>query len=330
MSLPPDSLTSRNSTEIPLDRDAPGKRRIGPRHYLRLIGVVLFIYILWRMDLGKVFEAVERLADPRISLAVALLLLHFFIRTFRWKIIVSSFGVRQVWGRTIREMGRAYFFGAITPARLGEAVRFQDIYRKSRSLATGAFSLVLEKGLDLLVISLIISLYSLWRGWGILFGIGTLSFALTLSLSIMIFYFPKGIRWLEETIRHRLPIGGGAGGAFRAPSPGGVCASAGLTFATWGLYAAIIHFMSGLLGIISTGFLDTLFIVCGASLSAAVPLTVAGLGIREMVVIEFGRSQEMPAELSVALSLLFLFVYMVNMILGSLFMLAEIVSDKSE
>ena len=110
---------------------------------------------------------------------------------------------------------------------------------------------------------------------------------------------------------------------FETPRLNGIMLSGLLTFCTWGLYAVIMDSMAGNIGVTNISFMGILFIVCGASLSSAVPFTIAGLGIREMVLIEFGRTQQMSVELSVAFSFLFLFVYLVNMILGGLFMLSR-------
>jgi len=319
-----------NSTRVTLIRPAHWIKRRWSHHYLKIIGIILFVYILWGLDFEKIFEAVRRLADWKICITVALIILHFFIRTVRWKVIIASFGINQRWSKTIIEMGRAYFFGSITPARIGEAVRFQDIYKKSRSLGIGAFSLIFEKLLDLLIISLIISFCAFLYGWQVLALIGSISFIVVITVVTWIFFSQDSIRWLEKKANDLFKINLEMGEKFEIPRLDGILASGLLTFCTWGLYAVIIGSMASTIGISNINFLGILFVVCGASLSSAIPLTIAGLGIREMVIIEFGKSQQMSVELSVAFSFLFLFVYAVNMILGSLFMLTTVFLNKSE
>ena len=78
-----------------------------------LVSVGALVFLLWKVDLGKILGELRR-ADLRyLVLAFLLFILGVVIRTYRWQILVRSLDPRIPFGRLLR----LYFAGHIEQCR---------------------------------------------------------------------------------------------------------------------------------------------------------------------------------------------------------------------
>lgn len=95
------------------------------RKLLPILGILLFLYILSRVDLAGVLRTLKS-ADPRFLLA-ALAVNYFTLlhRGFKWNLLLESVGLRASLRETVSASLLGLFAAAITPGRLGNFMRYK-------------------------------------------------------------------------------------------------------------------------------------------------------------------------------------------------------------
>ncbi len=286
------------------------------RKTLRLLGLILFAYILTQVDVGKVV-AVYRDSDL-VPLALVVLLFYptIWFRSLRWQRLLPKSGARLTQKQLFRSYLASYFAGTITPGRVGELSRVGYLRAHDVPIWESAFSTVADRALDIAALGLLammgaIVLLDGWSPWVLTFGtaIGCVTIALT---------WRRGIERVPALIRRLLPQRWGE----RLHDPANalvqglgnnraiVGSAVGWTALSWGLVCIQVLLMAGALHIEA----DAAQLVGAYSLAAvvgALPITVAGVGTRDAaLVITFGLAG-LPAETAIAFSsgVLLLYVF---------------------
>ena len=120
--------------------------------YLRLIGILLFIYILWSVDWPKIWSLVERIDILKLAGAMIVTSTMVLIKAWRWWYLMSMQNVRATFKDAVKIYFSAQYFGILTPARVGELLKI--FYLKEYGLATksvGLSSVLIDRLFDILV-----------------------------------------------------------------------------------------------------------------------------------------------------------------------------------
>lgn len=159
---------------------------------LRLTGIVLFIFILTRIDLREMWEHLIT-ANAGLFLAGAgFQVLLLFLKAYRWYLL--SPGARQQGNlaQSFGEFFESYAIGVVTPGRMGEILKAG--YSRQRSGIVGSgLRVIVERGLDLgfflliagasLAFASLVEVSYLWGWLVIVFGSGITTIAVILLLS---------------------------------------------------------------------------------------------------------------------------------------------------
>jgi uncharacterized protein (TIRG00374 family) len=127
-----------------------GRRLLFRRGFLllRLTGIIIFIVILTRVDLNALWQQL-RTADPLLfALGAAFQVLLLILKAYRWYLLNPDArqqgNIRQSFG----EFFESYAIGVVTPGRMGEVMKAG--YARQRSGVVGAgLRVIAERGLDL-------------------------------------------------------------------------------------------------------------------------------------------------------------------------------------
>jgi uncharacterized membrane protein YbhN (UPF0104 family) len=284
--------------------------------WLRALGLVLFAGVLWTIDRAALARAYLQADWLLLSLGLALVGVHFLMRSWRWQLIAASYGAVLTWRQNLLEMGRAYFYGSLTPGRLGEAVRVGKVCALSGTVSAGIMALLWERSLDVAMIALIVAAYGLWIEWRPLAWAGFVLLGALISLAAAAAGSRKRWPGLHERLNERCGLASSGQCPAQMGSRARMAAAAAFTVLCWGLYGLIIKFLAASINLRAFAYADVLFLVAAASLIAMIPVTVAGLGTRELLLIELGRLRGVDSDVSVAFSLLFLLVYLMNLAIG--------------
>ena len=97
---------------------------------LRLIGLALLGYLLYRLNLSQVAHLLGHVDLPLVIVAVFLTVPLIWLKTIRWQIILRAQGVRYGgWSAFLAYFG-SLFIGFLTPGRLGEFVKAFHVQRE--------------------------------------------------------------------------------------------------------------------------------------------------------------------------------------------------------
>jgi hypothetical protein len=115
---------------------------------LRLGGIVLFIVVLSRTDLGELWAWLKQVSFWWVAVAVIFQLLLLLFKCLRWMWLNEQGFQRQKVYQRFGEFLEAYAMGSVTPGRLGEVVKAGHAGGRSSVVSSGLL-VISERGLDL-------------------------------------------------------------------------------------------------------------------------------------------------------------------------------------
>ncbi|MGD8859770.1 MAG: lysylphosphatidylglycerol synthase transmembrane domain-containing protein [Myxococcales bacterium] len=296
----------------------PPKPRPAWRRALPLLGLVLLVWVLSRLDLGAMAAALAEVSWGAVGLGAGLFAVNLGIKILRWGRMLAVQGLRVPPAVVVAAFLSGAFYGQVTLGRLGEMVRAEALTERGVPLGQALSSCLYDRGLDVgLVLLLGASLGALVIGDA---RAAWLAAAVVLALALMALAVvrapalgsaPWVMRLRERMARVSLLARGlsvlddlvaGIGVLLR---PGFLLEAGLVTAVAWtGYFGALVVLAAGL-GIEAPPVL----LVAGASLaalSALLPVTVSGLGARELIYAQVLSLAEVPPERAVLLSLLHL------------------------
>jgi uncharacterized protein (TIRG00374 family) len=179
-----------------------------------LLGVVLLAWLISRIGVRSVLDALAGVDWSWYSLALLLFLLNVLIRSYRWYILLDALGERPPFGQLVYLYLVGFFFNNFIPSGFGGDVVKVISLRQERGRGTEALSSVIMDRLTGLIGTSLIALVALiwngtllWRGQGTDLGLPT---EIIVAVALISLGVPLGfglVRWADLTspIFSRLP-----------------------------------------------------------------------------------------------------------------------------
>ncbi|MCF8367395.1 MAG: flippase-like domain-containing protein [Bacteroidales bacterium] len=123
------------------------KKKIKWFTLLRLVGIVLFVFILFRVDLGEIWKEIRNASVMFLLLAVFFQLLLLFAKGLRWHLLNTDNQKQQIF-QSLGEFFESYAMGVITPGRLGELMKAGYQNKREGIIASG-IRVMAERGVDI-------------------------------------------------------------------------------------------------------------------------------------------------------------------------------------
>lgn len=252
--------------------------------------LLLLAFVLWRSQPQNIVSDSNRFGIGTLLAAFALTIPFLYFKALRWMYILRYGGSEASFGEAAISLMGGMGFALITPARVGEVARvaYLDDPRKLRL----ASLVMVDKFFDVLVLVLLSSVGA-WQILGWPFG----TFLLAAGIAGLLFtFFPHLFRRRISMIERRVPLGGKTAEVFAALeslSPAATALYIALTVAAFAV--VILQF-----GIILHGSADVSVRVALLTfplviLTNVLPLTIAGLGIREATAVLLLAHFQVPA-----------------------------------
>jgi len=272
---------------------------------LKLIGILLFLWILTRIDRGEVITIIGTIHPLLLLAVIPGPFAVYTVRTLRWHILIQCAGHNT----TLKQSWRVYNIGAflaiITPARVGELGRAVYLQREGMHVGTALAIVVMNRIVDAVIIAL--------AGVGalaLLFGVQAALIAagggvIISALCFVLWKISHPIRkqeWLSV-----LP-------AFLKPYP--LLLTVLCSVSGWLIYFGWVILLSRGMGIdlpISI-LVSTLTLM---SILAMIPIAPSGLGTREAALLFFMMPYGVSSEQAVSLGLLIFANIIVSGTLGA-------------
>lgn len=117
---------------------------------LKLIGLIIFVFILTKIDFQKIKEIIPTIQLHYLFLAVVFALLPVAVKAYRWKYLLKMQQINYSFKDSFMAYLSSVFAGTITPAKLGELIKVFYV-RRSMNISFGkAFSsVIIDRLLDL-------------------------------------------------------------------------------------------------------------------------------------------------------------------------------------
>lgn len=305
------------------------KRRTPLRWLLRLSGTAILLFFLWRLnlDLAKIFEDLLHANGWLVGLAVILVFPFIALKAWRWRIILQDLGMTIPFGAAYRLYAVGLAAGSFTPGQAGDAVKAWYLREMGYPLGAALVSIVLDRLFDVAVLLLLAAGGLLFLGTDfagelpallLLLG-GTLAALMALSHPV----------WRSRLINFALKMvlrnkarrqGDSALEAEEAEAEQRLRPVSFLPiFGATLLGSALALFRIWLLALALGLTLNPLQVVAVSSLATAVsliPISVGGIGARDVTLVGILAKLGYAREKAVSLSTLILLLNLVNLIAG--------------
>ncbi|HMO58931.1 MAG TPA: lysylphosphatidylglycerol synthase transmembrane domain-containing protein [Roseiflexaceae bacterium] len=302
------------------------------RWLLRLIGPALLIFFLWRSDVGAILTNLRELNLLPLLISLGLMPVFVAVKSWRWIMIMRELGMQPPslgFASALYSIG--LFVGGVTPGQSGDFIKAWYLKERGQQLTPGLFSIVIDRLFDFIVMA-ILALVGLIAFVDVFpsdmrtplsvatISFATLIFALTPALmarrprerifGLLLPLLPGRLRTPAERWRDQL-----AGLSMRPQLLGLLMlASVGSATSTviriWLLFVALPLANVPPLAIIGSTAL--------ISILQALPISFAGVGVRDAILIAVLGRYGYSAELAISLSTLFLLINIEHIIVGFL------------
>jgi glycosyltransferase 2 family protein len=304
-----------------------GKGRLATRAIVRLLGPALLVLVLLKMpDRRAVFAAISSAAWAPMLAATLLNLVNVHFKVIRWQVILKARGIRYPLRRAWAAFLTSVYVGMLTPGRVGDVLRIQYLrFDLDVPYAEGLASIVVDRLCDLYVLAVFVAVgivrYSpviagklAWVTWG---GVGGIVFG------PLLFFVPGVAEKTMGRLYERLAGKGKAAdfdlflAALRANLGRPLLKTLPLT-----ALAFLVNYVQGWIIAWSMGlpmtFFDAMCLLAIASLLGLLPVSVSGVGVRELFFSLVFPLLGFRPEAGVTFGLLVFFViYLVNIAIGA-------------
>lgn len=276
-----------------------------------VVSVSLLTFIFSTIDLQALLKALQGANPWWLLAALVMMILGVVVRAFRWQILLEAVGVSVPLGELTAIYFIGFLFNNLLPSGLGgDAIRMVELNRHSERASDAVTSVVVDRFLGLSALQAI-ALVALLTNWGAV-PVGVAYFTVVIFLGGLVAGFLLINRPLYLTLRQRL-------GLFRRitdikfvdklfvsfqsyPLP-----ALGRSYLVAFLFNAVHITMYTFIGLslsVPVSLSQFAIIVPITSLLLIVPISFAGLGVREEAFRQlYGQIGVLP-EVAIAMSLL--------------------------
>ena len=289
------------------------------KKYSALIGIVLFIFILSKIDMSKLFAILTTSHLMYIVIAALLAPVIMFVMALRWHFILRALEVRYNLVNDCISLIIGALLAEVTPGRLGELVRAQYLTQETdASPGKAVFSIIIDRIYDIFILVGLagISSFALTAIYAVDIPLSLIIvFSIGVVVSITLFMNERVVRLVLSPVFNFLIPGKYQQRAhfhfaefysgLKSMQVSTHVVSVALSSLIWILKLLALFFLSRALGV----EIPFWFVVSIGSIAVVVsllPITVSGFGTRDAVFIFFLSFYNISAEFAVALSFLFL------------------------
>ena len=314
-------MTQSNSTALARHRELI-------KWLVRLTGLLLFVYIMTTLDIGQTLAILRRSRLGYLGLAICLVIPLVFFKSVRWWVLLQGQGIEISLRKTVVIYAVGLFGGFITPAQLGDFVKVYYLANEGFSLTKSFLSVAFDRLLDLLLLIMFGSVgtfafittakpYILVAGLLCLF-IAVIAFSVLLRQHAGLISQMMNVHVAPKLLRRQIgPIGENSFPLTKSEHTIRLLMIWGLSLLAILTYFSRMYFLALALQI-NISFVYCIACVAIASLVSLIPVTVAGIGTRDAALIALFARLGINKEYAVSLSVLILFLFIVNGLIGFL------------
>jgi len=297
----------------------------GKLKYLNLLGLALLIIILLKIDIGQTLSYLRN-ADYRFLLmAYPFILLLIVLKSVRWNLLMRNQGVRFPFLETFSVYLWGFYFGVVTPGRIGEASKALYVKERFGTFGQSFVAVVVDRVFDLAMrTGLLFILYPLYSELFDFQIIGFFILLIILAVGIVILIRMRTIQNIIGKLstfilparyypRIRKNISGFINDTVAIARNIRLMIIATLFSFLAILCYSIISYLILMSYNIRMDYLYNFLCIIVGSLMAIIPISISGLGVREATMIYLFSNVGLDKESAVLFSLS---LFSINILLG--------------
>ena len=259
------------------------------RLLVRLIGPILLVAVVWRLDDKDALWRTIKDADGLLLVGAVLLnvpVVHFKVE--RWRDLLAARGYHYALGRSYAAVLSSLYLGMLTPGRVGDVLRIQYVRREIEvPYAEGLATTLMDRFCDLYVLAAVVALGTVHLASALnsdLVHVSWVAVAIAaLAPSLFLLRGPAellghALRRLTERSHTSLTA---LLEALRAMMGRALIVAIPLTVASFAIGYAQGWVVARALGV-ELSYLDVASLLATTSLLGLMPISVSGVGVREL------------------------------------------------
>jgi uncharacterized protein (TIRG00374 family) len=314
------------------------------RWAVRLIGPVLLVFFLWRSNPTTLIANIRGLTLWPLLLSLALFPIFIAVKSWRWNLVMRELGMEPPsLGFAMALYTIGLYAGGLTPGQSGDFIKGWYLRDRGRPLAPALFSIVLDRLFDfaimavLALVGLVVVVDFFPPAIAGPLRTATIAFAGIIFVTTPLLMARRPREWFFSLIVPRLPE------RFRAQAervqvqfadlrlrPGPLV---GLLLASAGSATATVVRVGLLYMTMPLGQIPVLAIIGSTALIAilqALPISFAGVGVRDAVLVAVLQHYGYSSEQALLLSAQFLLINIEHILLGFLVSLRYPLQDAAK
>jgi glycosyltransferase 2 family protein len=275
--------------------------------------ILLSTGLLWlifnSIDFDSTLHLLRNSSLEFFFFASVVLIFQILIATARWRKVLDHQGMHLNYKMVLRYLWIGLFFNQALPSSVGgDAFRGYYLYRKGFSARGATLGVLLDRVFGMIgLIALVVATLPLLFGrvddhnaqWGmVIISVGAL---LIITVVLLLDLLPQRLSsW--RIMRGLYALSSQGRRLMFTISPGGIVIALSITIHTLSVFAVVV--LSQGLGL-NLSWVDVLLVVPIATLFMTIPISIAGWGVREGIMVMGFGYLGVPPEQALALSILY-------------------------
>ena len=130
------------------------------KKYLPIIGIILFVYILIKIDLKEVLIEIKNVEVNFLFISLVFVFIMLFVQTFKWYVIAVFQKIKIPFYDAFKINLISNFYGFVTPSKMGTILRAEYLKKYTGNIGKGLFNFTIDKILDMASIVFIAIVFS--------------------------------------------------------------------------------------------------------------------------------------------------------------------------
>ena len=287
--------------------------------HLAVLGLIVFVYIVSRVGYETIIENILSLNPLYILPILGVTGGNVLVKSYKWRLVIRAHGADYPLKDSVKVFLIGMFTGLLTPGRAGDLIRALYLNKENVTFGKSASTVVIDRLLDILSLFLLFFLSVIWLGrafggfqismpTALLFlgGVVFLAYLLFQRDLVKKLLRPFYANFLPETYKPALKMGfndfyDSLGRLDRAD----MALPAFLSILSWLLTGLEGYLVARSLGL-DISYLTMMAFIPLITLAELLPISVSGLGTREVAVISLFSLIGLPMDTAVAFSILYL------------------------
>jgi len=290
-----------------------------------LITFVILTILLYQLDLNIMFGLISRSDLLLLSIAYMVLVVQIILSSFRWCLLLEKINIPIDFLSTLKFMWTGLFFNQILPTGIGgDAVRVYLLKRRYENLKNAISGVIWDRitgMIGLIILVVLGSLSALQQNNSILAKSGLISTSLLCFIILCVLYIDRipilgKNKFIQDLVKHAKH------GRLLCLSKEVAPKIIGLSVIVQ-IFSVLSVFLIGSALGVSLSIVGILIVVPLSILTMAFPISFAGWGVREAVMITGFSLLGVDSEIAFSISILYGLGLVLTSIIGGIFWLSE-------